>query len=327
MPPVVHGEEVVPGPGVGVAAHPRDPVLATALHLHAVGDRVPGPGVPGLQLDRAPPGRLGAGIEPGLLQTEGVHAEHRVVTGHAAGPVRQGTGDAVADHPRVPRVEVHEMTRLERQGVPRILHGDVLQHPAGGAPLVAEEVRECAQVGALTGVGRHGAGRFVARLGDREAGGLGAQQIQIAMEHMAHDERGVPVQGRADGRDRVAAVALKLLQCLLVGPDQIGAGGGDGVAEVVLAGAGDVAHGCLSSSVSRPERSGLRKRLGGTASRDPSRRREKDVKNGPDRVGSARIAILGHCAATDAGAAPDRNAGRRHSADRTILSGALPGRG
>ena len=67
-------------------------------------------------------------------------------------------------------------------------------------------------------------------IGGVAVGGLGPEQVQVAMEHMAHDQGRVGVQGRLDGRDRVIAIALELVNRLLVEGNGIPARRGQAIA-------------------------------------------------------------------------------------------------
>jgi len=62
----------------------------------------------------------------------------------------------------------------------------------------------------LTGIGRQRRGRLLAGPGDVEARGLGPKQLHVAVEHVPHRERWVPVEGLGDGRDGIAGVAREL---------------------------------------------------------------------------------------------------------------------
>ena len=84
MPPVVVREPVVDGP-VGLAGgQPVDAVAQPALHLHDVRDGVHGPGIAGIQFQRAAARRLGTRVVRGLLEAERVHAEHVAIARHAS---------------------------------------------------------------------------------------------------------------------------------------------------------------------------------------------------------------------------------------------------
>jgi len=63
-----------------------------------MGHGVLAPTVERLDLDAAATQRLGAGVAPGLLQSESHHAQHRMEAGGVAAPVRQRPGDAVVQH-------------------------------------------------------------------------------------------------------------------------------------------------------------------------------------------------------------------------------------
>ena len=99
---------------------PGDPgqsIGGAALHLHHVRHGVMGPAVARVGLDRGASGFLGRGIGAGFLEAEGVHAQNDGPSGHL-GPMRQGSGDAVAQGPRVRPQEIDEMPRLQRDQVP-----------------------------------------------------------------------------------------------------------------------------------------------------------------------------------------------------------------
>ena len=110
------------------------------ISMH-VGDRVLRPAVARLELDRGAAAVLGGGVVAGLLQAEGVHAEHRVIAGHVRRPGRQRARDAVAQHARVAAEEVELVAGLQRQQVARVLDRHVLEHLRGRVP--AARRRRC----------------------------------------------------------------------------------------------------------------------------------------------------------------------------------------
>src|SRR5512147_2428620 len=121
MPPVVDGKEVVARPPLLVAPHPRDAVLLPALHFHDMSDGMLRPAAARLELDASASLSFRSAVVAGFLQTEGMHAENGVITGHALAPGRQSPRDAVAQHARITSEEVEQMAYLEREHVPRML--------------------------------------------------------------------------------------------------------------------------------------------------------------------------------------------------------------
>jgi hypothetical protein len=215
VPPVVHLEEAVAGPLV-VRPHPGDAVGLPVLHLHHVGDRVLRPAVPRLELDAPPPGRLGPGIVAGLLEPEGVHAEHRVIARHPRLPEGQRPRDPVAQHPRMPGEEVDLVPGEQPHGIARRLDRHVLQHPPRLVPAPLDEMPQRRRMALLPH--RPGAAR---RLGLRlprhgHPARLGPEQVQPALQRMRHGEARRLGERRIDPRHRIAAVALQLRHRRLV---------------------------------------------------------------------------------------------------------------
>lgn len=219
VPPVVHLEEAVPRPGV-VRPHPGDPLLGPVLHLHHMRHRMLRPAVPRLDLHAPPPGRLGPRIIPGLLQPEGMHAQHRVIAGHRRIPVGQGARDPVAQHPRMPGEEVDLVPREQAQRIARRLDRHVLEHPARRVPAPLDQMAERRDMALLPRRARRARRRRMSVPRHRELARLGAGQVQPALQHMGHGEIRRQCQRRVGARHRIAAIALQLGHCRLVLPDR-----------------------------------------------------------------------------------------------------------
>ncbi len=129
MPPVVKRQPIVYGPVGDPALEPFDAFADPALHLHHVRHRVHGPRIAAVQVQRPPAGLLGTAIQRGLLEPEGVHAEHVAVARHVGAPVRQDLRDAVAQQGRLAVEEVGDMRGLHRDEVARVLDDDVTVEP------------------------------------------------------------------------------------------------------------------------------------------------------------------------------------------------------
>ena len=184
MPPVVDLEKALLRPGLRIGAHPGDALALPALHLHHMGDRVLGPAVARLELDRAAAGGFRAGVVAGLLQPEGVHAEHGMVAGHRRVPGRQGAGDAVAQHAAVAGEIVDLVAGLQRQRVARMVDRDVLQRLARGVPAAGGEMAERGDVGRLARARRQRGRRLVAGPRDRCRCGLAERVAGEAAQRM-----------------------------------------------------------------------------------------------------------------------------------------------
>ena len=98
----------------------------------------------------------------------------------------------------------------KRQRVARRLDRHVLEHPAGGVPTALDQMAECCDVPPLAGIGgqRGGGGEAFAR--HRQAGGLGAEQVQPGPQNMGHGEVGAERERRIRARHRVIPVALQI---------------------------------------------------------------------------------------------------------------------
>ena len=133
-----------------------------------------------------PAQRLGPRIVGGLLQAEGQHRQHRVVAGHAGVPVRLGTRDAVAQHARVAGEEVDLVAHLQRQQVLRVADAQVLEDAAGAVPLAVGQGTGRRHVQGLALGGRAARGGGMRLACRRQAGRLGAEQVQVGHQHMGH---------------------------------------------------------------------------------------------------------------------------------------------
>ena len=233
---IVRDHRVLPWASCG----PADAVGAAVLHLADMGDGVLGPAVAGLQLDGAAAGRLGAGVVAGLLKTEGVHGQERVVVRHALRPGGQGPRDAVAQHARVAGQEVDQLAGLQSQEVARVVDGHVLKDAAGGPGPASEQRLGGGAVGLFAAVGgkpaRVGQGGAADGLGRR----VGADAGHVGLQQMGHDETGAVGQRPGQVLHRPAAIAVVGVERRLVGLRRCRAGAGQGMAVDVSCGHGSL---------------------------------------------------------------------------------------
>jgi hypothetical protein len=88
-----------------------------------------------------------------------------------------------------PVYEVHDMSDLQREGVVRVLDGDILRDPRGDMPLARREVFHDAQMGTLVRRAREDFGGLQVSAGHGESVRLDPQQMQIGVENPGHDEK------------------------------------------------------------------------------------------------------------------------------------------
>ena len=101
-------------------------------------------------------------------------------------PVRLGARDAVAQHARVAGEEVDLVAHLQRQQVLRVADAQVLQDAAGPVPLAVGQCAGGRHVQGLALGGRAAGGGGVRLARHRQAGRLGAEQVQVGHQHMGH---------------------------------------------------------------------------------------------------------------------------------------------
>ncbi len=234
VPPVVHGEEAVARPGVGVGAHPGDAVRMAALHFHDVHHGVLRPAVAPLEFERAAALRLGLRVGAGFLQPEGVHAEQRVVTGHGALPGRQRARDPVAQHARVAGEEIERVSGLQRQRVARVVDAQVLQRARRVVPAALQQQADRLQVACFAPVGRQAQSGLPGGARRGEAARLGAEQAEPGLERVRHRHRRRCGDGGFRLGERIAEIALEQAQRLRIARLALGRRAGQGVALRVL---------------------------------------------------------------------------------------------
>src|SRR5262245_201824 len=82
---------------------------------------------------------LCASIVTSLFQTECMHAQHSVITGHTCIPVWERTRDAISQHAGIAGEEVDLMSRLQGQSITRVTDAQILENQAGCAPSSLDE--------------------------------------------------------------------------------------------------------------------------------------------------------------------------------------------
>jgi hypothetical protein len=134
MPPVMHLEKTLVRPVFGIGAHPGDALALATLHFHDMGYRMLRPTVARLDFGRAAAGGFGAGIVAGLLKSESLHAEYRMIARHTLAPGWHGACKAITQHARVTGKEIDLMAGLQRQRIERFVDGQILQYSASLVP-------------------------------------------------------------------------------------------------------------------------------------------------------------------------------------------------
>ena len=162
-------------------------------------DGVLRPGVARFELDRGAAGILGGDVVAGLLEAERVHAEHRVIARHAVRPRRQRARDAVAQHARLAAEEVELVADLQRQQVARVFDRDVLQHLRRRVPAAFDQMVDGVEMALLLRGGGKLPGGIARRARDRNAGRLGAEQMQPRAQRVRHHEIGTLGNRLVDG--------------------------------------------------------------------------------------------------------------------------------
>ncbi len=170
------------------------------------------PAVARLEVDAAAPELFGLRIAARFLQTEGVHAEHRVIAGHTRAPCRQSPGDAVAQHSRVTGVKVDQVPGLQGQRIARVVDAQVFQGPACIPPTPFDQFADGLEMRALALIGGQREGVLVDLPRDRYCQRLGAEQVQIGLEHVTHHERRAGGQRPIRRRDGIIDVAAQLAE-------------------------------------------------------------------------------------------------------------------
>ena len=177
---------------------------------------------------------------------------------HAGTPMRLGTRDAVTQHARVAGKEIDLVAHLQRQQVLRMAEAQVLEDAASPLPLA---MGQCAGSGHVSGLalgGRTALGSGMRLARGRQAGRLGAQQVQVGHKHMGHRHVRRLLQ-RGQGLDqRVVDVAAQQRAGGLVVLGGVGIGPAQRVAVDVLDRHGEslardgVESGFTAASAGRP---------------------------------------------------------------------------
>ncbi len=189
------------------------------------------PAVLWLHGERTQCGCLGVGILIHFLQSERVHAEHVGISGHGRVPVRQDPRHAIAQVLRVAAIEVHDVPDLQRECVVRIARQHTIERRTGRVPATVDQQRSRVNQPSLTVVGgplvRASRRKCVTR--HRRELPLGERVQDERLEEVPGNKGRRRAQRLVDGRDRVADIALELLQRALVarGREGIHSGHGD----------------------------------------------------------------------------------------------------
>ena len=106
------------------------------------------------------------------------------------------------------------MSGKQAERVARLCDGDILQHAAGLVPASLSEMAERCDMAALARCRCEVPRGLVA--GKRHGGCLmiGGKAVEIALQHMRHDEAGILGDRRVHRADRIADEALQFVQCL-----------------------------------------------------------------------------------------------------------------
>ncbi len=233
MPPVVHGEQPALLPA-GLTGHPADAVIAPALHLQHVHDRVLRPGVARLQFDRPAAVALGVVKIAVLLQPERIHAEQRVIAGHVRRPGRQRPGDAIPQQALVAGEEVELLPELQRQQVVRMLEAQVFERARRQPPASGTPVPDRRQMPCLPGIGRQGPGLRQRLARQRHGPGVGADQKQPGTQRMRHRELRRGRDRRLGVAERVTTQAAQFAQRDFEGVEGLGTGAAERVTVQIL---------------------------------------------------------------------------------------------
>jgi hypothetical protein len=218
VPPVVERECVVDRPVARAGDQAVDAIAVTALHLHDVHERMYGPGIAWVQLERLEARVLGTVVEAGFLEPERVHSQHVTVARHRGVPGRQDLRDAVAQHRRLAQQEIAYVRRLQREQVTRVLDDDLA--------ILADGIREIAfepgpgggrvRALAIIGAGPHCFDRTYAGLDQRRRPALGRHHTECGPQRVTRRKRWIVLQQRVDRRQRVDEIGNGELESLLV---------------------------------------------------------------------------------------------------------------
>ena len=227
MPPVVHLEEAVACPGLGIVAHPGDAVALPALHLHDMGDRMLRPAVARLDADRlaAEPLRRAHSrpFPPARRRAWKASRDSRPCRATMPACARAMRSRSIRELPVKKSIWWPTSSASASRGSSMVTSSSIrpasCQRPSARWPRAATWPRSRAGR-------RQPDGRLVAGFHDVHGLAVGGEAEEIALQHMRHDEVGRFGKCRVDRGDRIADIALQFVQRLLVVADggRIGAG-------------------------------------------------------------------------------------------------------
>ena len=143
--------------------------------------------------------------------------------------MRHHAGDPVAKVQGVAAVEVHEVADLQRERVARVARQHAIDRRAGVMPAAVDQAlgRGDETALAIVRAGRMPAGRVERLHHHRHELALGQRVQHERLQQMPGNESGRSLQPLVDRGDRIADVALELLERALVARECESVGAGD----------------------------------------------------------------------------------------------------
>ena len=157
-----------------------------------------------------------------------------MIARHAVRPGRQRARDAVAQHARLAAEEVELVADLQRKQIARVFDRDVFHHLRGRVPAAFDQVVDGVEVALLLRGGGQIPGGVARRACDRNAGRLGAEQVQPRLQRVRHDETGTFGERLVDARDRIVDEEIQFTHRRLIVGQAVPGRSGKLVAAAIL---------------------------------------------------------------------------------------------
>lgn len=169
------------------------------------------------QLERRTGELVGPTVISALLETEGIHGEHRVIAGNLACPERQDRLDPLPDAVEVAGHIVERMRDLQGKYVKRMRGQQGAEPRLGQFIIVVEDGGEDGEVHALALVGRQARRTCEHRTRRLYTARIPSAHEQIGLQYVRHEEIGSVLEGKRQRLVHAAAPALEHRERAFIG--------------------------------------------------------------------------------------------------------------
>ncbi len=149
VPPQMMQEVIAAGPMPLQLAEPGNAVVVSILHLHDMGNRVRGPQIGGIELDRRAAGRLGNHVVTAFLVGKAAAGQDRAPAGQIAIPLRNDALDRCKHVPRPPQPEIFQVREPQREHVGRMVGEDGFPNREGAVEVAGNPGFQSVHMGLL----------------------------------------------------------------------------------------------------------------------------------------------------------------------------------